>query len=208
MELKKQIAILASGNKHKLEEIQVMLKDFEFEIKSLKDVHLEHLEIEENGSTFEENALIKAKAVQEITGGIVLADDSGLEVDALNGAPGVFSARYAGVHGNDQANNQKLLEKLSGVEYENRSARFVSAIAMVFEGEEPAIIVRGTVEGLIQFEPKGANGFGYDPLFYYPPFEKTMAEMTMTEKNTVSHRSNALSILRLELEKKYEGMRR
>lgn len=202
----KKKAVLASGNKHKLQEIQEMLKDFNYEILSLGDVNLEDLEIEENGSSFEENALIKAKAVQDLIGGVVLADDSGLEVDALGGLPGVHSARYAGEHGNDGANNEKLLKALSGVAPEDKTARFVSAIAMVFEEDEP-IVVRGCVEGLMIDEYRGTNGFGYDPLFYYPPLDKTLAEIEMAQKNQVSHRSEALKKLRKELEIKNESMR-
>jgi XTP/dITP diphosphohydrolase len=191
--LEKRKAVLASGNAHKLEEIQVMLKDFDYEILSLKDVGLSHLEIIEDGETFEAN------------GGIVLADDSGLEVDALEGAPGVYSARYAGEHGDDAANNAKLLQALEGLEYSARTARFVSVIAMVFEDGD-TLIARGTIEGIITTTPAGKNGFGYDPLFYYPPFQKTMAELTMSEKNAVSHRGNALSVLREKLEAKYAGL--
>jgi XTP/dITP diphosphohydrolase len=203
--LEKRKAVLASGNAHKLEEIQVMLKDFDYEILSLKDVGLSHLEIIEDGETFEANALIKAKAIQREIGGIVLADDSGLEVDALEGAPGVYSARYAGEHGDDAANNAKLLQALEGLEYSARTARFVSVIAMVFEDGD-TLIARGTIEGIITTTPAGKNGFGYDPLFYYPPFQKTMAELTMSEKNAVSHRGNALSVLREKLEAKYAGL--
>lgn len=202
---RKYKAVLASGNAHKRQEIQAMLKDFDYEILSLKDVGLEHMDIIEDGDTFEANAVIKAKAVQREIGGVVLADDSGLEVDALDGAPGVYSARYAGEHGNDEANNLKLLTALEGVEMSQRTARFVSVIAMLFEDGE-IITARGTVEGIIQLHPVGENGFGYDPLFYYPPFQKTMAELTMSEKNAVSHRGNALALLRRKLEAKYAGL--
>ncbi|MBS7525598.1 XTP/dITP diphosphatase [Fusibacter paucivorans] len=198
-------AVLASGNSHKRQEIQAMLKDFDYEILSLKDVGLENMEIVEDGDTFEANAVIKAKAVQREIGGVVLADDSGLEVDALGGAPGVYSARYAGEHGNDEANNLKLIKALEEVEPAQRTARFVSVIAMIFEDGE-TITARGTVEGIIQLQPVGDNGFGYDPLFYYPPFQKTMAELTMSEKNAVSHRGNALALLRQKLEAKYAGL--
>jgi len=201
----KQIAVLASGNAHKLKEIQAMLSDFEYSLKSLKDVNLEGMEIIEDGDTFEENALIKARAVQAAIGGITIADDSGLEVDALDGAPGVHSARYAGEHGDDVANNKKLIEALSNVSEEKRTARFVSAIAMVFE-DGTALVVRGTVEGIIQLTPRGHNGFGYDPYFYYPPFKKTMATMSMDEKNTISHRANALQKLKALLEERNENL--
>ena len=202
----KQTAVLASGNAHKQEEIQAMLSDFDYTLKSLRDVNLQDMEIVEDGDTFEENALIKARAVQTVIGGITIADDSGLEVDALEGAPGVHSARYAGEHGNDAANNKKLVEALLNVPEDKRTARFVSVIAMVFE-DGTSLVARGTVEGIIQLTPTGNNGFGYDPHFYYPPFKKTMATMTMAEKNTISHRANALQKLKTLLEDRNENLR-
>lgn len=202
----KSKAILASGNAHKLEEIQAMLDDFEYELCSLKDVGLSDLEIIEDGDTFEANAYIKAKAVQDAVGGITIADDSGLEVDALNGAPGVHSARYAGEHGDDEANNKKLVEALKAVPKNERTARFVSVIVMLFE-DGTALTARGTVEGIMLDKPLGENGFGYDPLFYYPPLGKTTAELTMAEKNEISHRGNALKKLKALLEAHNESMR-
>ena len=146
-------------------------------------------DIDENGDTFEENAMIKARAVSAL-GYIGVGDDSGLAVNALGGAPGVYSARYAGEHGNDEANNEKLLSELSG--NADRGAAFVCAVACAFPGGEKDFTVRGECKGEILFEYKGAGGFGYDPLFLYPPLGKTFAELSMSEKNDISHRGNAM----------------
>ena len=157
-------------------------------------------EIEENGETFEQNALIKARAAAE-SGFIGVGDDSGLCVDALDGAPGVYSARYAGDHGDDEANNDLLLKNLEG--REDRSARFVCCIACVFPqsmGYEP-IVVQGKVEGEIIKERRGCGGFGYDPLFYVPSLDKTLSEITPKEKNAISHRGNAIKHFAKELSK-------
>ena len=186
--------VLASRNKKKKIELQTLLSQYidGIEILSLDEVGI-YGEIEENGVTFEENALIKARTAAE-SGYIGVGDDSGLEVDALGGAPGVYSARYAGEHGDDEANNNLLLKNLEGVS--NRSARFVSCIACVFPekyGYEP-IVVRGYVEGEILKERHGTGGFGYDPLFYFEKFGKTLAEVTPEEKNSVSHRANAIKL--------------
>ena len=185
--------VLASRNKKKKAELQTLLSQYieGIEILSLDDVGI-YGEIEEDGVTFEENALIKAKAAAE-SGYIGVGDDSGLEVDALGGAPGVYSARYAGEHGDDEANNDLLLKNLE--DKDDRSARFVCCIACVFPekyGYEP-IVVRGYVEGEILKERHGDGGFGYDPLFYFPEFNKTLAEVTAEEKNKVSHRGNAIA---------------
>ena len=184
--------VLASRNKKKKAELQVLLSQYieGIEILSLDDVGI-YGEIEEDGKTFEENALIKARAAAS-SGYIGVGDDSGLSVDALGGAPGVYSARYAGEHGNDEANNDLLLHNLKGVE--DRTARFVCAIACVFpEGDtREDIVVRGEVEGKIIDERHGDGGFGYDPLFYYPPFGQTLAEIPAEQKNSVSHRGNAI----------------
>ena len=186
--------VLASRNKKKKMELQTLLSQYieGIEILSLDDVGI-YGEIEEDGVTFEENALIKARTAAE-SGYIGVGDDSGLEVDALGGAPGVYSARYAGGHGDDEANNACLLKNLDGVN--DRGARFVSCIACVFPKEygiEP-FTVRGKVEGEILRERRGEGGFGYDPLFYYAPFGKTLAEATQEEKNSVSHRANAIRL--------------
>ena len=184
--------VLASRNKKKKAELQTLLSQHidGIEILSLDDVGI-YGEIEEDGETFEENALIKARAAAS-SGYIGVGDDSGLAVDALGGAPGVYSARYAGEHGDDAKNNALLLENLKNVE--DRTARFVCTIACVFpegDGREP-IIARGEVKGEIIDEHRGDGGFGYDPIFYYPQFGKTMAELSSDEKNAVSHRGNAI----------------
>ena len=184
-------AVIATGNDHKLKEIAAMFKDFPIQVVSMKEVNLGTMEIEETGETFEENALIKAMAVCEATNTLSLADDSGLEVDALNGSPGVYSARYAGENATDEDNNQKLLQELEKVPMEKRSGRFVCALAAAFPDGE-AIVVRGEVEGYIDFQPKGQNGFGYDPLFYIPKYCKTFGELSPEIKNSMSHRSRAL----------------
>jgi len=185
--------IIASNNAHKVNEIKNILKEFPYEVVSLKESGID-VEIEENGKTFEENAYIKAKTILDLTGQAVLADDSGLEVDALGGEPGVLSARYSGVHGDDKANNRKLLEKLKDVPEEKRTARFVCAMVLLTP-DGHRIDARGTVEGVIGYEEKGSNGFGYDPLFNIPEMHKTFAQLTEEEKNSISHRGNALKEL-------------
>ena len=184
--------VLASRNKKKIKELETLLSEYieGIEMLSLDDVGI-YGEIEEDGESFAENALIKASAAAR-SGYIGIGDDSGLEVDALGGAPGIYSARYAGEHGNDAANNALLLKNLEGVE--NRRARFVCAIACVFpDGSEP-ISVFGTAEGEMISEYRGEGGFGYDPLFYFPPLDKTFAELTAEEKNKISHRSCAIRL--------------
>ena len=184
--------VLASRNKKKIKELQTLLAEYieGIEILSLDDVGI-YGEIEENGESFAENALIKASAAAK-SGHIGIGDDSGLEVYALGGAPGIYSARYAGDHGNDAANNTLLLKNLEGAE--NRSARFVCALACVFPDGSDPISVFGTAEGEIISEYRGEGGFGYDPLFYFPPLDKTFAELTAEEKNKISHRSNAIKL--------------
>ena len=188
-------AVLASHNKHKITELQTLIRKYipDFELLSLSDVDLND-EIVEDGDSFEANALIKARYAAR-SGYIGIGDDSGLCVDALGGAPGVYSARYAGEHGDDEANNRLLLENLKNIE--DRTARFVCTIACVFpegDGRED-IIVRGEVKGKIIDEYRGDGGFGYDPIFYYPPFDKTLAEIPADMKNSVSHRGNAIKKL-------------
>ena len=182
--------VLASRNKHKISELQALLGEYinGVEILSLDDVGI-HGEIEENGKSFSENALIKAKAAAS-SGYIGIGDDSGLEVDALDGAPGIYSARYAGEHGDDSANNTLLLKNLEG--NSDRSARFVCALACVFPDGQDSFCVLGTAEGEILSEYRGKGGFGYDPLFYYPPLDKTFGELSAEEKNKHSHRSDAI----------------
>ena len=160
------------------------------------------IDIEENGSTYEENALIKARAVAKLTDAIVMADDSGLEIDYLNKEPGIHSARYLGEDTSYRIKNANLIERLSGVADEQRTARFVCAIAAVLpDGKE--LTTRACIEGRIGYEEKGSHGFGYDPIFYVPEFDKTTAELTEEEKNQVSHRGKALRLMKEEL-KRYE----
>lgn len=182
--------IVATKNKGKMKEIEEILAGLPYEVVSMEDAGISQ-DIDEYGSTFEENALIKAKEIAEITGEMVMADDSGLEVDFLNGAPGIYSARYAGEGASDSDRNHKLLNALKDVPFEKRTARFVCAIAVVFpEGE--SFTVRGTCEGYIGFEPRGNHGFGYDPLFFIQEYHKTVAEMSSEQKNQISHRGSAL----------------
>jgi XTP/dITP diphosphohydrolase len=183
--------VLASSNPHKIEEIYDILKTLEYKILSMKEVGLENMEIVEDGDTFEANSLIKAKTVYEATKMPSIGDDSGLMVDYLNGEPGVFSARYSGEDKNYAANNEKLLKNLDGVPVEKRSAKFVTVITLMFSPED-IIVARGEVHGYIGETLKGTNGFGYDPLFVVPEKGKTFAELTSEEKNSISHRANAL----------------
>lgn len=205
--------IVASNNQHKIMEIRAIMEELGYEVSSLKDEAI-NLEPEENGETFLDNAYIKAKAIydyvmererlssnsgaekeeQQI---FVLADDSGLSVDYLKGAPGIYSARYAGKQGDDAANNKKLLKELSGVAKEDRGAKFVCAIVLI--GENLDIRVQGESAGFIIEEEKGRQGFGYDPLFFSTDLQKTFAEASSVEKNRVSHRGKALEKLRDEL---------
>ncbi len=189
-EIKRARLIAATKNRGKLEEIAQLLTHFPCEVVSMSEAGI-HDDIEENGSTFEENALIKAMSVWKSTGETVMADDSGLEVDCLGGAPGVYSARYAGEGATDADRNRKLLDAMKGVDTDKRTARFVCAIAVVFP-DGSHLISKGTCEGIIAFEPAGNNGFGYDPLFYVPGFGMTIAQMDADMKNGISHRGNAL----------------
>lgn len=191
--MRKWPLILATRNKGKIEEIKKIMEEFpEIEVIGCEDGYVRAPEVEEDGQTFYENAYKKAMTLAKYTGKLTLADDSGLEVDALEGRPGVLSARFAGEEGNDQANNQKLLKLLEGVPEEKRTARFKCVIVLAdWEGEVAR--AEGCCEGIILEEPRGANGFGYDPLFYLPQLGKTMAELSLEDKNQVSHRSRALS---------------
>ncbi len=183
----KMKVLLASNNGHKIKEIKEILGDF-FDVVSLREAGVES-DPEETGDTFEENARIKAVAGMKASGMPCIADDSGLEVFALDGLPGVMSARYAGGHGDDSANNEKLLRELENTS--DRSARYVCVICMAFpNGHE--IVARGECRGTILKEARGEGGFGYDPLFFFPQFGKTFAEITAEEKNEVSHRKAAL----------------
>lgn len=197
--------ILASNNQKKIKEIKYILKDIDLEIRSLKDENID-IDVIEDGTTFMENANKKAREIREylINRGennfLVMSDDSGLEVDYLNGEPGVYSARYAGEHGDDTKNNEKLLRKLKGVPNEKRGAKFVCHLTLInYEGK--SLDIRGEVKGRIIDKLNGEGGFGYDPLFYYEGLNKTFGEATPEEKNSISHRGVALEELK---EKIYE----
>lgn len=186
--------IFATGNKDKMKEIRMILADLDVEILSMKEAGIS-VDIEENGTTFEENALIKAKAVAAYTDAIVLADDSGLEIDYLNKEPGIYSARYMGEDTSYRIKNGNLIQHLEGVPDEKRTARFVCAVAAAFP-DGTVKTVRETMEGRIGYEEKGENGFGYDPIFYLPEYGCTSAELSMEEKNKISHRGKALRAIR------------
>lgn len=191
--------IAATKNRGKLKEITEILADFPFAVMSMEKAGI-NMDIDENGCTFEENALIKARAVSEAAGEIVMADDSGLEVDFLNGAPGIYSSRFAGEGATDGDRNNKLLGLLEGVPLERRTARFVCAVAVVFP-DGRYFTVKGTCEGYINHKPAGINGFGYDPLFYIPEYGETIAQMDSETKNNISHRGKALGLMVAELKK-------
>ncbi|MBO5459229.1 MAG: XTP/dITP diphosphatase [Lachnospira sp.] len=189
--------IFASNNEGKIKEVKQICSDMNVEIISMKEAGIE-LDIEENGTTFEENALIKAEAIMKVTGQITIADDSGLEVDYLGGEPGVYSARYMGHDTPYDIKNQAIIDRLKGVEEKDRTARFVCAMAAVFpDGRH--FTTRGTMEGIIGYEIKGSNGFGYDPIVYLPQYQKTSAELSPEEKNKISHRGEALEKLKNQL---------
>ena len=182
--------IFATSNQGKMKEIREILKDLDVEVLSLKEAGIE-TDIVEDGKTFEENALIKARTIRDLTGYMVLADDSGLEVDALNKEPGIYSARYMGEDTSYDIKNKNIIKRLDGLAGDERSARFVCVIAAAFpDGTEETR--RGTIEGQIGFEIAGENGFGYDPIFYIPEFGCTTAELSPEQKNEVSHRGKAL----------------
>lgn len=189
--------IFATGNNNKMIEIREILKDLNMEILSMKEAGLT-MDAEENGTTFEENAKIKAMALAEKCEDIVLADDSGLEIDYLDKAPGVYSARFMGEDTSYEIKNQALIDKLEGVPKEERTARFVCAICAAIPGREP-VTVRGTIEGYIGWEPAGEHGFGYDPIFYVHDLDCSTAQLSMEEKNARSHRGNALRMICEEL---------
>lgn len=192
--------IFATGNEGKMREIRQILENMDVEILSMKEAGIE-ADIIEDGASFTENAVIKAKAIAAKTNHIVLADDSGLEIDYLNKEPGIYSARYLGEDTSYDIKNADLLKRMEGVADEKRTARFVCAIAAVFPNGE-VITTQGIIEGRIGYEPKGEHGFGYDPIFYLPEYGVTSAELTEEEKNTISHRGRALQAMRKELEKR------
>lgn len=196
--------VIATGNKDKLREIGEILKDFNLKVLSMKDLGLEGLEIVEDGRSFEENALIKAKTVMGKTGRLTIADDSGLEVDILDNRPGIHSARFAGPNASDEDNNKKLLNLLGDLALEKRRARFVCSMAAAFPNGH-TIVLRGECPGTIGFQPKGEAGFGYDPLFIVEGYNKTFAQLGEEVKNRISHRAIALQKLKEELNILVEG---
>lgn len=191
--------IFATGNEGKMREIRMILEDLGTEVLSLKEAGIT-LEVQEAGETFEENAVIKARAVMEETKALVLADDSGLEIDYLNGEPGVYSARYMGEDTSYRIKNQNLIERLEGVPEEKRTARFVCVIAAAFP-DGRILTARGTIEGIIGYEERGEGGFGYDPIFWLPEYGCSTAELTMEKKNELSHRGKALRAIKNELKR-------
>src|SRR5690606_26304223 len=199
--------IIATKNKGKAKEFEALFSKFNLEVLTLLDIE-NAPDVEETGATFEENAALKAEAISQFTRSIVVADDSGLVVDALDGRPGIYSARYAGEEKNDEANINKLLSELKDVQQEERTARFYCALAVAIP-EEETLVVAGKCEGLIMNERRGTNGFGYDPVFYVPSLQQTMAELSSEQKNSISHRANALKNLQPLIErifaKRWEG---
>lgn len=194
--------IFATGNQDKMKEIRMILEDLGIPVSSMKEAGID-VDIVEDGTTFEENAMIKAEAIAKLTDSIVLADDSGLEIDYLNKEPGIYSARYAGTDTSYEIKNNLLLQRLEGVPDEKRTARFVCAIAAVFpDGSKET--VRGTIEGRIGYEIAGEHGFGYDPIFYLPEYGCTTAELDPEKKNELSHRGKALRLMREIIEQKMQ----
>lgn len=197
--------IFATGNMDKMKEIQMILADLNIPIYSMKEVGID-IDIIEDGSTFEENAIIKASAIAKmLPKDIILADDSGLEIDYLDKAPGIYSARYMGEDTSYDIKNQSFLDQLTGVPDEKRTARFVCAIAAVFP-DGTVESVRGTIEGIIGHEIVGEHGFGYDPIFYLPEYNCSTAQLAPETKNEISHRGNALRKMRETMKKKYRGV--
>ena len=189
--------IFATSNEGKMKEIRELLKDLDIRLLSMKEAGID-TEIEETGTTFEENAVIKAKHVMELCGEIVLADDSGLEVDYMNKAPGIYSARFMGEDTSYDIKNKYIIDQLAEAKDDERSARFVCVIACAIPNG-PVITKSATIEGFITKEIKGANGFGYDPIFYVPKYRCTTAEMDPEQKNEISHRGKALKVMKEEL---------
>ncbi|MCM1158270.1 MAG: XTP/dITP diphosphatase [Bacteroidales bacterium] len=189
--------IFATGNENKMKEIRMILGDLDYEILSMKEAGIT-ADIVEDGKTFEENAVIKATAISRLAGCLVLADDSGLEIDYLDKMPGIYSARWLGEDTPYTVKNQTIMDRLSEVPDEKRTARFVCAIAAAFP-DGRVITKRGTIEGIIAREARGENGFGYDPIFFLPEYGKTTAELSPEEKNRISHRGRALERIKGEL---------
>ncbi len=198
--------IFATANEGKMKEIRMILADLGLEILSLKEAGI-RMDIKEDGSTFEENARMKARTVWENTGGTVLADDSGLVVDYLGGAPGVYSARYLGENTPYEIKNQAILDRLAEAKGEERAARFVCVIAGILpDGTE--VCTEGKLEGRIAYEPAGDGGFGYDPIFYLPEYQRTSAELPIEKKNQISHRGRALEAMKIKLKDALKGEKR
>ena len=194
--------IFATGNEGKMREVRMILQDLGVEILSLKEAGIA-ADVEENGTTFEENAVIKATEIMKMCGEIVLADDSGLEVDALNKEPGIYSARYMGHDTSYHIKNKSLIDRLEGKSGEERNARFVCVIAAALP-DGRVFITRGTMEGQIGYEERGENGFGYDPIFYLPEYGCYSAELPLEEKNKLSHRGKALRLMKEKLKELQE----
>ena len=192
--------IFATGNEGKVKEINMILADGQIQVHTMQEAGIT-IEIEENGNSFEENAMIKAKEVAKHTNAIVLADDSGLEIDYLNGEPGIYSARYMGEDTSYRIKNQNLIDRLAGVPDEKRSARFVCVIAAVFPDGE-VVTTRGVMEGMIGYQEAGENGFGYDPVFFLPEYDMTSAQLDAEKKNEISHRGKALRAMKQEIAKR------
>lgn len=190
--------IFATGNENKLKEIRMIMSDMDVEIVSMKEAGC-FVDVEETGTSFEENSILKAKAIAQKSGEITLADDSGLEIDYLNKEPGIYSARYMGEDTSYTIKNANLLERMDGVPDEKRTARFVCAVAMV-RPDGTSEVVRATMEGRVAYEPAGENGFGYDPIFYLPEYGCTSSELSPEDKNAISHRGKALRMIREVLE--------
>lgn len=192
--------IVASNNNHKIDEIKEMLKGFNLEVIGLKEAGID-IDVDETGKTFMENAEIKAREIFSVANGnMVLADDSGLSVEALGGLPGIYSARYSGGHGNDKENNKKLIKELQGVPFNERKAKFICAMVLIVN-DITIVKVQGEVQGYIVEEYREKEAFGYDPLFYVPELKETFADVPSEVKNSMSHRGRALDMLKDELSK-------
>ena len=190
--------VAATGNKHKIEEIEAITGKFGFKIITKAEAGVGELDVEETGTTFEENSFIKAEAIMKATGMPAIADDSGLEAVALDGAPGVYSARFSGEGATDESNNAKLLKLMENVPDDERTARFVSVVTICFP-DGTVVAARGECPGVLRRSPRGEGGFGYDPLFVPVGYDKTYAEISAEEKNLISHRAKALGILQMKL---------
>ena len=193
--------IFATTNKNKVREVNMMMEDFDVELVPMTDMGID-LDIEETGTTFKENAIIKAKTIAEMTGEIALADDSGLEVDYLDGAPGVYSSRFLGEDTPYEEKNDYIIDKLKDAKGNERSARFACAMALAFPDGEVETCY-GTIEGLIGYEQRGTNGFGYDPIVYVPEYEMTTGEMAPELKNSISHRGKALEQMKEIIKRRF-----